>query len=229
MFAGAVLADNGDVNHCIFLNNSINPNGAGKTTLYAIYYSDLYLGSGNADYNYWSSNAGPTENMTNYFNSVDNWYILSMNLDGDVTVNQNKEIGFSLNKINQSDVIIDGDNLPNINLTVKPSLSAEDYFNLNIVDGIGTIDYVSGDVGDETLIIENVDDQFEFSVLADDLASIYVSSTGDDSNPGSEERPYRTIEYALSQVTDTRNVIFIKSGTYKENGLIISKSVSISE
>lgn len=45
----------------------------------------------------------------------------------------------------------------------------------------------------------------------------YVSTTGSDSNDGSELSPWRTIQHAVNQVTSGGHVINVRGGTYTEN------------
>lgn len=219
---GAVLADYGDVSYCMFINNNRNSSSSQK----AHAYDDLYLESGNANNNYWGSNAGPDEGMTNKADSISSWYILTMD-PADAIAGYDCDITFNLNKINSSGSIIDGENLQDINLTVVPMLSTNESFDLSVSDGTGSITYQSADAGDETLSIKGVEDKFEFVVNADPYAAIYVSEDGDDSYEGIEASPYKTIAFALSQVTERRNIIYIKPGTYNESNLEVSKSVSI--
>lgn len=219
---GAILADEGDVSHCMFINNNRNPSSSQKANA----YDDLYLESGTANNNYWGSNAGPDEGMTNKADSISSWYILTMD-PAEATAGYDCEITFNLNKINSSGSIVDGDNLKDINLTVMPLLSTNESFELAVSSGTGSILYQSADAGDETLSIKGVDDKFEFVVNADPYASIYVAPYGDNSNEGIETSPYKTLAFALSQVTERRNIIYVLSGTYNESDLEVSKSVSI--
>ena len=223
VFSGAVLIDDGNVNYCIFLNNSVNENSKYK-------FKDIvstYLV--NADYNYWGSNAGPDDTEINADNvTVNNWYILTMD-SAEPIVGESTELLFKLNQINtssgdisQADVI-----LPDINLVASTEIGNLQSNDLNIVNGQGSLIYSCPDYGRETISFENVRDSFDFNVSANPLTVIYVAGNGSDSNTGAEDSPYQTIEYALSQVTTTRNVIYINSGNYNERNLRVSKSVTI--
>ncbi|WP_297980397.1 right-handed parallel beta-helix repeat-containing protein, partial [uncultured Methanobrevibacter sp.] len=222
--SGAILINSeADIYNCIFLNNSVNSRASyGYNDILAL--EPIY-----ANYNYWGSNDGVNESLVRMdYVTVNNWYILDLDTDGDVICTFDKEITFSLNQIkNRAGEISSADSLNDINLTVIPSLSNTESYELQIVNGTGVINYNSQDAGTEILKINNVSDEFSFPVLADASSSIYVAENGSNDNDGSLNAPYATIEFALSKVSSSRNIIYIKPGRYNESNLLIDKSVSI--
>ena len=220
--AGAIMMGEGEISYSVFLNNSNNENNP-------VRYDDVCaFGPVIANFNYWASNAHPNSTKINENLSVENWYILTMDIEGEVYTDLNKEISFNLNSINNTEGIIsDSKPLKDINLTVDYSLTDMSSSKLNIIGGLGTVDYISANYGYETARISPGDVEFTFYVSADPSTSIYVANEGSDSNSGSFDNPYRTIEYALSQVTDTRNIIYIKEGSYNEHDLNVLLSTNI--
>lgn len=57
----------------------------------------------------------------------------------------------------------------------------------------------------------------------DVLRSLYVSTSGSNSNPGTEADPYLSIQYAISQMQPGDELV-IRSGTYNETLSVISKN-----
>lgn len=220
--AGAIMMDAGEVKYCVFLENSNAESNPAK-------FSDIMAFEPiDADYNYWGSNSGPNSDMVNENVSANNWYLLTMDIDGEVYAGIEKEIGFKLNQINDTEGhIASAAQLKDINLTVDYTLSGLESSPLAIVDGTSSINYISEDFGDETLTVRPVGEKFEFYVSANPYSSIYVAKNGSNSNPGTFEDPYQTIQYAISQVSSSRNIIYIKSGKYEEHDLEINKDLNI--
>ena len=60
---------------------------------------------------------------------------------------------------------------------------------------------------------------FAFAVLspsAGNAATYYVEKTGDDSNPGTEIAPFRTIKHGVTNLS-AGDTIYVKAGTYSES------------
>lgn len=57
-------------------------------------------------------------------------------------------------------------------------------------------------------------------------SKIYVSTTGKDSNAGTQNAPKATIKNALKSVTN-KGTIYLNKGTYYENKIYINKTVAI--
>ena len=59
--------------------------------------------------------------------------------------------------------------------------------------------------------------------IAAHAATYYVATTGSDSNPGTEEKPWRTVAYATLKLT-AGDTIYVKNGTYTEGMIYIKQS-----
>lgn len=95
-------------------------------------------------------------------------------------------------------------------------------YGFNLVDG----NYLISDKGNKTA---NRAVYAPFDVVTNNTpVYIYVSPQGSDlTGDGSKLKPYKSIEYALSQAYN-RAVIYLSKGTYHENGLTIDKTIIIS-
>ncbi|WP_297979705.1 hypothetical protein [uncultured Methanobrevibacter sp.] len=234
---GAIFtSQDADINYNIFLNNSDSRESHISNDIFVegYPYSVLHRAIVDIDNNYWASNDNP--NGLGKFNSnvtTDKWIILNASIDENPVQGESSQISFDLCKC------VNGENITALNHYFHD-------FSLNISSSIGelgshsidlsygqqnSIDYISNLVsldtisliyGDETLLELNI------AIEPASLNTIFVSLNGSDvSGDGSEDNPYRSIKKALANVNSIKNVIYIKEGTYFENGLIIDKSVSI--
>ena len=75
--------------------------------------------------------------------------------------------------------------------------------------------------GDDIIAVDDSSD-----ILNADEKNIYVAKNGSDSNQGTQDSPYQTIEHALEQASGTTN-IYINEGTYNEYAMSIKSNVNI--
>ncbi len=61
------------------------------------------------------------------------------------------------------------------------------------------------------------------STVAAHAATYYVATTGNNSNPGTEEQPWRTVAYAARQLF-AGDTVYVKNGTYTEELIQIRRS-----
>lgn len=61
-------------------------------------------------------------------------------------------------------------------------------------------------------------------IVAAQAATYYVATTGSNSNPGTEERPFRTVAHATYQLVAPGDTVYVKNGTYVENMILIRHS-----
>ena len=221
--AGAVSVKGGELTNNIFLNNA----ASGKVT-----YNDLVATAAlTADSNYWGTNEGPVANVSynsNYV-TVNNWAIITAAFPEPAIAGVTDDIVFNLNTYTTSEGAtgsIQGD-MPNIDLDLTYALNSENPSSVSIENGVGTISYTPAQGGKE-----NITDQFgniySFEILADASSIIYVDdAAGTAAGPGTSENPYKTIAQALNSVTAAGKTIVIRSGTYTEKDLEITKDMTI--
>lgn len=108
----------------------------------------------------------------------------------------------------------------------------EVYKNEELIDTITSNEYtISASTGSyqfKDLATETYSETINIKVKGCSDADFYVSTTGDDSNPGSKEYPVKTLSKALSLVEDEKNFIFMSAGDYSiTETMNISKSCTI--
>jgi hypothetical protein len=59
----------------------------------------------------------------------------------------------------------------------------------------------------------------------DATGDVYTTGLGDDANPGTDDEPFRTLAYAVSQATPG-DTIYVDAGTYEEN-VLVDKALDI--
>ena len=87
--------------------------------------------------------------------------------------------------------------------TIEPSL-------VILEDNEAKAVYTPSAVGTVTITASPGSAELELNVM-DKSTMLIVSAEGSDEGDGSFESPYATIAHALSQVTETRNIIYILS------------------
>lgn len=211
------------ISNSVFLNNSAT---SGPSNIYT-------KGKEILDYNFWGNNSKPDNSSVSSTSKVEKWAVLS--LDNNINfaaVNNQISLNYDFTRYTDGNSIYQLDkSMPVISFTVSSKLGEFDNDALSTVDGKAANIYTPKNTGDETLTLyadNNIVDEYKFTVLSSVDSIIYVSNDGNDrTGDGSETKPYQTINYALSQVSSNRNIIFIKKGTYRENGMTISDDVTI--
>ncbi len=228
-YGGAITFTSSDnsstVNYCIFANNMATSNG-----------NDIYTKAPlNANYNYWGKNTGADESsVTLNLSSVicDRWVILDVEADlSKVAVGENIQFGFDLTKYTDGVAVYSLDKLlPELLIDLTCDLGTFSPASFMTVDGMANTTYTPLYNGSETVNVNvpTTSLSFTFDVLPSSDNLIFVSIEGSDSTgDGSESNPFRTIEKALTQVTEAKDTIYIKKGTYKEHDLSITENVRI--
>lgn len=88
--------------------------------------------------------------------------------------------------------------------------------------------------GKYTLSLRVIDDQGHVTAITspvtiqpDNRLSLFVSADGDDSNPGTEERPFRTFAKAASRVRDNVRISFRRGDKFESAGSMTIKSRNV--
>ncbi|MBR5504243.1 MAG: DUF1565 domain-containing protein, partial [Methanobrevibacter sp.] len=208
------------VNYCVFLNCQ-GTNVSGVFTKKAE----------NLDYNFWGINTKPNETVVSPNSTINYWVPLNITADlNRVVINTDYDFDFDLTRYTDGTNFYDLDTLlPDIEISMTTDKGAFQDNPINTVDGRASTTYSSSQTGSETLkfYTPQLTEEFSFDILGDESNVIYVATNGSDSGRGTESSPYRTIEHALEQVTDTKNTIYIRKGTYNEHDLTIDETVTI--
>ena len=117
--------------------------------------------------------------------------------------------------------------MPEYTIELTASSGALNPASVTIANNEGVSEFTPASEGTVTITAPGPA-SLELNVM-DTSALLVVSTEGSDTNPGTLDSPYATIAYALSQVTETRNIIYIlnKGEDYTESGLTVSGNVII--
>ncbi|ADC45938.1 adhesin-like protein [Methanobrevibacter ruminantium M1] len=182
----------------------------------------------NADYNFWGSNDRPSSDIVSS-SIYHDWVIVELSSSNDTIFLGSTEdisIGFLATDGEENSTLEDampsyGFELTVTDGTIEPSL-------VILEDNEAKAVYTPSAVGTVTITASPGSAELELNVM-DKSTMLIVSAEGSDEGDGSFESPYATIAHALSQVTETRNIIYILSSdkAYKESGLVLSGNVII--
>ncbi|MGN1362451.1 MAG: hypothetical protein ACI4VU_01845 [Methanobrevibacter sp.] len=211
------------VNNCLFINSSAIKN---QSIIYA-------KGLENLDFNFWGNNSKPDNNLVSSVSKIDKWVVLNLIANTSfVSVGNQIPFGYDFTKYTDGINNFTLENqMPNLIFSVNSKLGKFSNNTISTENGKASNIYTPENMGDETVSIllkNDIVDNYNFRILASSDSIIFVSDVGNDkTGNGSIKNPYKTIQYALSQVTNVKNVIYIKKGIYKENNLEIFKNVTI--
>jgi len=206
---------NSYVNYNIFINNN---NAKAVDSNYA-----------DCNYNFWGSNDKPSASVVSSSLYTD-WIVLEL-LSGSDTV----YMGTTAD-INAQFMQTDGTEnytlegvMPNFTIELTASSGTLEPTTVTIEENNGFTEFTPTTEG--TVTISSAIGPAELTLNVMDASSLLVVSAdgSDTTGAGTLENPYATIAHALSQVTDTRNIIYIKSAdeVYQESGLTIPGNVII--
>ncbi|OWT33334.1 hypothetical protein BGI41_02970 [Methanobrevibacter sp. 87.7] len=211
------------VNNCLFINSVANNNQS-------IIYSK---GLENLEFNFWGNNSKPDAYVIGSKNNVNKWVVLNLITDTSfITLGNQIPFNYDFTKYTDGVNFIALENsMPNLSFTVNSKLGEFDNVDLLTANGVASNVYTPKTTGDESIslnIKNNTVVKYDFPVFTSSDSFIFVSDVGNDkTGDGSNQNPYKTIQYALSKVSNVKNSIFIKKGKYNENNLEISKNVTI--
>ena len=212
-----VFASNADsfVNYNIFVNNA----NASK-----------YIESAIADsnYNFWGSNDKPNTTVV-AANLYKNWTIIELSCASDIVyMGTTADIFAQFVGTDGTQNLTLEELMPDYTVDLTASSGTLNPTTVSIVENEGCVVFTPASQGEVTITCAQGPAELVLNVM-DTAALLVVSTDGSDSNPGTLDSPYATIAHALSQVTDTRNIIYLlnKGESYDENGLTVSGNVII--
>ena len=246
--SGSIIRDlSGDliiINSQFYENSAINlillNNGVTSTINYNIfeennvdYIIENKSTSINADYNYFGTNSNPSS-LNNNLN-LDNWIILDSTLskpiifEGDVIT---LTIDFTKYMDVESNVKTLTNYMPNINITLSPTIGSLSKTELSLSNGKASTTYSATTEGSEIINVFTPYpvDNIEFNIFDKSENTIYVSNTGNDNTgDGSEFNPYASIKKALERNDKLggNKTIYILNGSYTTDSLVINNDVTI--
>ena len=179
------------------------------------------------DYNFWGSNDKPSTSII-AANRYTYWTIVDLSSSSEtVYLGTNAEIIAQFLGTNGSENLTLEGEMPEYAFDLSATSGTIDA-TVTIEDNVGSATFTPASEGSVTITATPGPATLDLNVM-DAAALLVVSTDGSNTNPGTLESPYATIAYALSQVTDTRNIIYIKNTgvVYQESGLTVSGNVII--
>ena len=206
---------NSNVNYCVFIDNTASSRN-----------NDIQSkGSINANYNYWGNNTKPASDKISDNVAVDNWVVLNIDYDvSNVVVGNKVAFTFDLTKNNNGALL--EKTIPEVTINLNSEIGGFDN-NTVTTNSKATRTYSAISEGSEVITVNlpSKEREIKFNVFTN---MIYVSTNGSDTTgTGIKTNPYKTLEKALTKLSDECNIIFIFNGNYKEKDLKISKTATI--
>ncbi|WP_405265473.1 right-handed parallel beta-helix repeat-containing protein [Methanobrevibacter sp.] len=224
-FKGLISArDNSlTVNFCNFIGNTLSGNNP-------IIYSKVKT---NANFNFWGTNDGPLSSdiIASDF-KADRWVVIVPQLNDQVVMGSNYDLVVKFMYTNSTGPINDlNASMPNLDIKINSKLGVINPTGV-IENNVSTLNYYATNKGLENItfsLSDKVITYITFNVEALELDKIYVSTTGNDNNPGNSSSPLKTIGAAIIKNTllGGDKEIIILPGTYEEYDLEISSPVTI--
>ena len=206
---------NSNVNYNIFVNNN---NAKAVDSSIA-----------DCNYNFWGSNDKPSASVVSS-SLYTNWIVIEL-LSGSDTVymGTTADIDAQFMETDGTESYTLEDAMPDFTIELTASSGTLEPTTVTIVENDGFAEFTPTTEGTVTISSAIGPAELTLNVI-DASALLVVSADGSDTTgAGTLENPYATIAHALSQVTDTRNIIYIKNAeeVYQESGLTISGNVII--
>ena len=222
---GAIYLNNqhsATINHNIFIDNT--PSGSNAR--------DIYKNSGNLDanYNFWGNNSRPTTAQISSPDDAAIWNLLNMATYADpVYIGTGADI-FILYLLSNNEAYPEYDiSMPEYSFNLEAT-GGSIPSTVNHNGSYAIIRYTPPSEEGAVTITANPGSVELVLDIRNASELIVVSTDGDNENgAGTLDSPYKTIAFALTQISDTRNVIYLlnRGESYKESGLILSGNVTI--
>ena len=194
---------------------------------------DVYINIGeniNASYNFWGDNDNPSSNEITKVDKAPYWTILEVSTIGNTAyIGETSSIDAKFIGTNGIENVTLDEAMPVYSLDLSASSGTIEPSALTIVNNGASATYTPTEEGSVTITANPGSLEFIFEVM-DPSKMLVVSSNGnDDTGAGTLDNPYATIAHALSQVTETRNVVYIlrSENPYKEHDLTVSGDVIV--
>lgn len=224
---GTIYLDNpasANINYNLFIDNRASSSDNAN---------DIYINAGNnvnASYNYFGSNEKPTASQITQPDYAPFWTIVDLSCNNDpVYMGTTAEIGVKFMGTDGEQTFALEDSMPEYELDLQVSEGTIDPASVTIISNEATARFTPPSmVGTVLLTASPGDAELEINVM-DASRLLVVSTEGSNENSGTLESPYKTIEYALSQASETRNIVYLLStaNDYKEHGLSVSDNIII--
>ena len=224
---GTIYLDNpasANINYNLFIDNRASSSDNAN---------DIYINAGNnvnASYNYFGSNKKPTASQITQPDYAPFWTIVDLSCNNDpVYMGTTAEIGVKFMGTDGEQTFALEDSMPEYELDLQVSEGTIDPASVTIISNEATARFTPPSmVGTVLLTASPGDAELEINVM-DASRLLVVSTEGSNENSGTLESPYKTIEYALSQASETRNIVYLLStaNDYKEHGLSVSDNIII--
>jgi hypothetical protein len=233
----SVFINNTNTYGTIYLNNPVSANITYNLFIDNVPTSsnakDIYIQAGNnvnASYNYFGSNSQPTNSEISQPDKASHWTVVDISCNNDpVYMGTTADITVKFMGTDGSETFALDESMPSYSFDLSVSDGNIDPVTVTIEDNEASARFSPPSmVGTVTLTATPGNAELEINVM-DTSKLLVVSTDGNDVNAGTLENPYASIAYALSQVTETRNIIYIldKDEAYSASNLTVSGNVII--
>ena len=202
------------------------------------YGANFLLNGENAviDGNFWGSN-NPTKIVSSFYSDVlNNWAVVDASFDAD-TISGGDTPTLTVKFLLTSD----GENFTELNSSLPATTFAISSLlgntfapeTITLTNNIAEVTYNAVNYGEEVINLTAGNvllKSFEFEVEegANESVIFVDAINGNDTNgDGSKDKPYQSLETALNEITDVKNTISLKEGTYEISDYSINEDVLI--
>ena len=223
-YRGAIyLSDNpasSNINYNLFIDNVALGNNA----------RDLFINSANnlnADYNFWGTNSQPTASQITNVDKASCWTIVELS-SGNVYLGTSSAIDVKFMGTDGVESIPLGEAMPEYDFDLSASSGTIEP-TATVVNNVATISYTPETTGTVTITANPGSAALEFNVVDPSILLVVSNDGSDETGDGTLNNPYATIAKALSQVTESRNVVYLlkSENAYKEHDLTVAGNAII--
>ncbi len=227
-YRGAIYVNSpasANINYNLFINNTGDGNNAK-----ALYKNNANANI-NANYNFWGDNSQPTSSQITNLNGLTYWTIVKLSSDSDIVyVGNTAEIVAQFVATNGEENLTLEDSMPEYSFELTASEGTIAPTAVTLIDNQASATFTPpATEGTVTITATPGPSELVLNVM-DPSALLVVSSDGsDETGAGTLDNPYATIAHALSQVTETRNIIYVlnKGQNYEVDEMTVSGNVII--
>ena len=185
-----------------------------------------------ANSNWWGSNDNPEDKVTEGI-VIDNWVIMSVD-PVYVPLTEARDVEITIDFTHVTDAQgtlseLEG-TLPQ-EFTVKAMTMTGTLSDntLTTVDGVAKLTFTPEETGESVafIVYEDIHANVTVNITGPYEGPIYVSTTGNDENPGSPDAPVATIAKAVELANAGSGKVIITEGTYTESNITLDSEKSI--
>ena len=227
-YRGAIYVNNpasANINYNLFIGNE-----AGGSDAADLYKNTRTNQNVNANYNFWGTNSKPTESQITTVSDAEYWTVVELSANGDtVYLGTTPVIDVKFIATNGvENVTLDG-LMPDYVVDLSASAGSIEPDSVTIANNAASATYTPQSDGTVTITAAPAGAELVLTVVNPSVLLVVSTEGNDITGAGTFDNPYATIAHAFSQVTETRNVIYLvkTDEDYEESNLTVSGNVVI--